>query len=418
MSEEEKDLLARIGQLAGQINRYKSQQTIALASQPPNQYSRHAYRGRGAYSRGSYRVGRPQSGHRHRTLHLNQAPQASDSNDSSPGPTAGNSCWVSRNDRHRQLINANVYEKETNSRAKAIEETRKKKLQTRKKLEKSRFNDFLRHQANAGNMTANPNSSAARNEIIIEGIRFHVVEGGKKLVKSADDRHSATPKSTLVAGVRFHRTKTGNLIANRIVQDQRRSGICTKTSQPCKTFSTTGSCGKGPYCRYQHDPAKVAVCKDFLKDGKCPNGESCDLSHDVKAERVPDCLHYAKGHCTKPDCPYTHSKAAPSSPVCEAFGFYGYCPEGSDCSARHVFECPDFSNTGVCKTKGCKLLHRERASVLRSKIFQTDVAADDDVSSDEETTGSDDVDSDDVAELIDAESDDSDFENQPDFIRL
>ena len=46
------------------------------------------------------------------------------------------------------------------------------------------------------------------------------------------------------------------------------------------------------------------------------------------------------------------------------------------------------------------------------------MAADDDVSSDEETTGSDDVDSDDVAELIDAESDDSDFENQPDFIRL
>ena len=159
------------------------------------------------------------------------------------------------------------------------------------------------------------------------------------------------------------------------------------------------------------------MCKDFLKEGKCPNGESCDLSHDMTPERVPNCLHFAKGSCTNPNCPYTHSKAMPGALVCQAFGFYGFCEKGADCAERHVFECPDFSNTGVCKTKGCKLLHRERASVLRNQA-KSDGAMDQDLSSDEEPVDSDDVDSDEVAEFIDAESDDSDFENQKDFIPL
>ncbi|KAK2593930.1 hypothetical protein QQS21_008393 [Conoideocrella luteorostrata] len=434
MSEEEKDLLARIGQLAGQINRHKSQQAGIASNHPHNGYGRpfitdataiqdtdfykgNVYRGRGAHRGASYRVARPQASHRHRTLHLNQSGHASDSNTSSPGSTPANTGWVSRNDRHRQLINASVYEKETQSRTKAIEETRQKKIEGGKNLEKSRFKDFLRRQAGPIDATANSNSSVGRNEIMIEGIRFHVADGGKKLVKSAGDRHSATPKTAVIAGVSFHRTKTGNLVANRIVQTQRRSGVRKKVSQPCKKFSTTGSCPKGPSCRYQHDPNKVAVCKDFLKDGKCRNGEFCDLSHDLTPERIPNCLHHAKGHCTNPECPYTHSKAAPSALVCEAFGFYGFCDKGANCTERHVFECPDFSNTGVCKTKGCKLLHRERASVLRNQT-KADNAMDEDISSDEEAVDSDDVDSDEVAEFIEAESDDSDFENQKDFLPL
>lgn len=276
--------------------------------------------------------------------------------------------------------------------------------------------------------------------------------------------HAATPKAVVVANVRFHRTKSGNLVVNRIVQDQRyvagqsanhlltsnsRSGPRRRSSLPCRAFSTTGnitlqrvgrtfstigkapvrvseqrsdysfagSCPKGPSCRYQHDPNRTAVCKEFLKDGKCVNGDSCDLSHELTAHRVPNCLHFAKGNCSKPDCPYTHSKAESSAWVCSAFGWYGFCKEGADCAKRHVFECPDFSNTGICKTRGCKLLHRERASVLRNKA-KADVAMDEDVSSDEESHDSDDVDSDEVAEFIDADSDDSDFENQKDFIPL
>lgn len=92
---------------------------------------------------------------------------------------------MSRNDRHRQLINANVYEKETQNRAKAMEETRQNKLKDRKTREKSQFKDFLRHQAGAGDATANSNSAVGKNEIIIDGISFHVADAGKKLVKAS-----------------------------------------------------------------------------------------------------------------------------------------------------------------------------------------------------------------------------------------
>ncbi|KAG8421181.1 hypothetical protein J3458_003079 [Metarhizium acridum] len=258
MSEEEKELLARIGQLAGQINRHKSQQAGvgATSSRQASDYRRgNTYRPRSAYHGSAYRVGRAQNNHRHRTLHLNQSRPPSDSNTSSPASTPGSSGWVSRNDRHRQLINANVYEKDTQNRVKAIEETRQKKLQDRKMREKIQLKDFLRHQASATNAVANSKPGVGKIEIVVEGIRFQVADGGKKLVKSSD-QHSATPKTAVIAGVRFHRTKTGNLVANRIVQDQRyvasaimsevltldsRCGVLKKALQPCKTFSTTGN---------------------------------------------------------------------------------------------------------------------------------------------------------------------------------
>ena len=269
-----------------------------------------------------------------------------------------------------------------------------------------------------------------------------------------------TPKSTVIAGVKFYRTKTGNLVVNRVVKNQRwvwptrssqnltprsRSAATRKVNEPCKIFSTSGivlaprtaahspaartarlscmltpslgSCPKGPQCRFIHDPNKVALCKDFLKEGRCANGDACDLSHDMSPERVPNCLHYAKGNCAKAECPFTHSKAPPSAPVCRAFGFLGFCEKGADCTERHVFECPDFSNTGKCNNKRCKLLHRERASVLRGQMSSAQ-EPEGDISSDDGAADSDDVDSDDVAEFIDADSDESDIEDRQDFIKL
>lgn len=111
--------------------------------------------------------------------------------------------------------------------------------------------------------------------------------------------------------------------------------------------------------------------------------------------------------------------------VCRAFGIYGYCSQGEQCSERHVWECPDFSNTGRCKTKGCKLLHRERASVLRNRQQGQpsgegeDGEEEEDLSSDQESVHSDDVDSDEVEEFLgDAVLDDEDFKEQRDFIAL
>ncbi|EWZ50965.1 hypothetical protein FOQG_08623 [Fusarium oxysporum f. sp. raphani 54005] len=466
MSEEERELLARISQVAGQINRHKNQQAGSRGSPShhPAHHRQNSYRHASSpYPARHNRIGRHPTAHHHRTLHLNGDNSTASRSASSGAETPPG--WVSRTDRHRQLINANVYEKETQNRAKAIEQTRQRKISGRRQREKAQFNEFLKHQATASSAQTNP---ADRNVLTIEGAQFRVMDGGKKLVKipgacklrcdsdacalpAADALNSSsrTPKFATVAGVKFYRTKTGNLVANRFVNDQRRTGAVKKINQPCKIFSTTGnfsspgwsathllyldrpsghgakltstlhigSCTKGPRCRYIHDPNKVALCKDILKDGQCVNGESCDLSHDMTPERTPNCLHYAKGHCAKADCPYTHSKASPAAPVCRNFGFNGYCEMGAECTDRHVFECPDFSNTGRCKVKGCKLPHRERASVLRNK---TNAAGEPlgDISSDDEAADSDDVDSDEVAEFIDADSDLSDFEEQKDFLSI
>ena len=133
--------------------------------------------------------------------------------------------------------------------------------------------------------------------------------------------------------------------------------------------------------------------------GSCPSGDSCDLSHDLTPHRIPTCLHFAKGSCSNPTCRYTHVRVSPAAPVCRGFGIYGYCEKGLTCEERHIHECPDFSNTGICNTKGCKLPHRHKASVMRTN---TAVAEDDnsDLSSDDEDEeiDSDDVDSDDLDE--------------------
>lgn len=176
-------------------------------------------------------------------------------------------------------------------------------------------------------------------------------------------------------------------------------------------------------CRYMHNHAKVAACKEFLQKGTCVSGDHCDLSHDLTPERTPHCVHHAKGNCSKDDCPYAHRVLPLSAPVCHDFGFYGYCDKGISCPDRHSFECPNFSNTGVCNTKGCKLPHRERASVLRlAAARQQAPAADedgDDPSSDDDgdSVGSDEVDSDEVDEFV-GEDGSAGFDSQQDFIML
>lgn len=83
-----------------------------------------------------------------------------------------------------------------------------------------------------------------------------------------------------------------------------------------------------------------------------------------------------------------------------------------------MFECADFSNTGVCKVQGCKRPHIERASVLRRAGNRSSPEEMDDVSSDDDfAADSDDIDSDGVEEFIERdEGEDPRFSEQSDFI--
>ncbi|KXJ92306.1 hypothetical protein Micbo1qcDRAFT_195205 [Microdochium bolleyi] len=433
-SSEDQELMAKISALSGKINRHKARNTSG--SYPTASYSRHApYPTRG-YPRGGYR---PQPTYRNKTLVLNGQSQPSTPNngtsDSSGAPSPGPS-WVTKTDRHLQLINSSVFEKETQNRSSAIEETLRQKQINRDNREKARLASHTQRVGRpAAPATSSGSSTASRYEIEVEGIRFLVSRGGDKLVKAPGDINppSATPKTTHIGGVKFYRTRNGNLVRHGVIRAKqcvlrsvdvymltfpRMAGGVKKVNEQCKTFSWNGSCPKGANCRYLHDASKVAICRNWLLKGECPNGDNCDLFHELTEERTPLCLHFAKGKCNKPDCSFVHAEHAASDPVCRAFGFCGYCANGARCPDRHVFECPDFSNDGVCKIKGCKRRHIERASMLRKRQRGSSEELDDLTSDDDDfAADSDDYDSDEVEEFIGKDAtDDVSFVDQKDFI--
>ncbi len=184
-----------------------------------------------------------------------------------------------------------------------------------------------------------------------------------------------------------------------------------------------------------HDHNKVAICKDFLQTGKCPAGASCDLSHDSTPERVPACLHFLRGRCSNDPCRYAHVRVNPAAPVCRAFATLGFCEKGADCAERHVVECPDYANTGVCNNKKCRLPHVDRAGQLRKMMAAgSDKTADDtkegmptskgpeedDVSSGADEADSDDIDSEGLAEEIlgHGDEDPTEIAGQQDYIHF
>lgn len=83
----------------------------------------------------------------------------------------------------------------------------------------------------------------------------------------------------------------------------------------------------------------------------------------------------------------------------------GYCEKGAECTDRHVFECPDYADTGNCRNAKCRLPHvdsvanKRRAEATKAARSSPDGADSSDLSSDEEdyqAIDPEDVDSDDL----------------------
>lgn len=263
---EEQDLLAKISQLAGKsqlaiyeftsplhhaylcagkINQHKNR-----ASQAQNQHPNASHYNT-RYQRGGwapYRVRGPQRRpvtHRNRTLVLNnpQAPAADKANltgnsgdqngEVKPGSSNG---WVAKRDRHMQLINSAIYNKEAQARAKAIAETQRLKAERRAKAEEAKVMRYV-HGHGRQLPTAGPAQAAVTTQrsmsyqIMVNDIPFQVARGGSKLIRISsaeltpqetrsrtglpklDDPTTAntTPKRVTIGGVTFVRSKKGNL---------------------------------------------------------------------------------------------------------------------------------------------------------------------------------------------------------------
>lgn len=145
--------------------------------------------------------------------------------------------WVTKRDRHMQLINSNIYDKEAQLRNKAIEGTRRQKAFRRDQTQKNKIQKHLQNlTAHAGYNSTPPITQ----EISVSGLRFHVLDGGSKLARIRGeasilgwylkpdsrvigefDSASATPKQANVGGVSFLRSKNGNLYRSGIVKTKR-----------------------------------------------------------------------------------------------------------------------------------------------------------------------------------------------------
>ena len=94
--------------------------------------------------------------------------------------------WVTKRDRHMQLINSSVFDKETQIRNKAIDQTRRQKAFHRDQREKVKIHRHLQAiAAHTSRSSALPAAIAPPviHEISVEGLRFHVMNGGSKLTR-------------------------------------------------------------------------------------------------------------------------------------------------------------------------------------------------------------------------------------------
>lgn len=136
--------------------------------------------------------------HRNRTLILNKSKRYSQANndlgEASAGSIANTSKfedddykWVTRNDRHRQLIASSIFDKETQLRKQAMDETRRQKVLEKDQWEKSTVEKHLRALDAAAAAQASTASSddvaATAHRININGLSFQVVNGGSKLYR-------------------------------------------------------------------------------------------------------------------------------------------------------------------------------------------------------------------------------------------
>jgi hypothetical protein len=146
-----------------------------------------------------------------------------------------------------QLINTSVYEKNSQARAKAIEESRQKKLQHRQVRQRQKLKQYLQKTSPQIVYTKGHVRSPSQHEytVMIGDTPYRVVSGGKKLQRVdgetrifwpggcnrsivvnstlVDKSESArtTPKEATIGGVKFRRSKNGNLVQAEVAKMMR-----------------------------------------------------------------------------------------------------------------------------------------------------------------------------------------------------
>jgi hypothetical protein len=333
------------------------------------------HRGRGGYHATApyfnpYK--RPQGAtFRNRSLIIsNPQPSTSAEQDSKPASSDATvkDSWVSKHDRHLQLINKSVYDKQVEER-----------ISSKGRLLTAHYSGMFDEMAESE--TPPHSSSPYRTRKSPRSYdTFKVVS---RIGNLTAWKYTAPPAPSVSLAVSFGRSLTSDSVKKELCRNFCRTGNASliqllDTSRHGKKYPTNiilGFCRKGPSCRFLHDASKVAICKEFLSKGTCRNGLACNLSHQPNAHRCPACIHFVRGNCNNNECRYAHVKVSSSAPICPAFANLGYCEEGADCPNRHEFECPEYSSKGSCSNPRCRLPHIDRAGQLRQTSGSTNSAA-------------------------------------------
>ncbi|ORX81360.1 hypothetical protein BCR32DRAFT_293304 [Anaeromyces robustus] len=192
----------------------------------------------------------------------------------------------------------------------------------------------------------------------INGIEFKLSPTGIKLVRKVTETNKAeiTPKIVQYKNDLYYRTKSGNLtknitksllLTNKLVNSE-------KAISYCSYYIRFGKC-KNRKCRFIHDPDHVSLCPKFLK-GNCQD-KNCLLDHSKNPKKLPLCVHFQNGNCLNDNCPYVHVKLNENAEICKDFALKGICEKGLSCPKKHLYQCPEFANTGKCSNIKCIFLH-------------------------------------------------------------
>ncbi|KAJ9669355.1 hypothetical protein H2201_000707 [Coniosporium apollinis] len=326
---EERDLQAKIAALSGRINLHKQ------ATKNPSQNQMHGQGyGRGAtnwvpqrgtpygYSRGRGGAKPAPPVHRNRKLILNNSPPAptatpgnmSEQEDGTMSSGTGNKApaFVTKQGRHMQLINNSIYDKFSQERAKAMQESFEQRKLQRNERELARLGKHFQ-LTSAPYQPGHTATEAPSHVINVGDLRFRVADGGSKLIRLTgtslypDDEAvshftddatvgaKTTPRQTKIGGVTFVRSKHGNLYRAGLGQEHHK--IRTTLSKVYVNWyflfltalldTISGLC-RNNKCRLPHVDRAGQIRKRTAQSSatSSPEAESSDLSSDEDFDEI------------------------------------------------------------------------------------------------------------------------------------
>ncbi|KAL2312262.1 ZC3H3 protein [Schizosaccharomyces pombe] len=329
----EQQLLENIASLAGAINQYKNEKepTQVLDAAKVNKNTR------------SY----PYSVSRNYSFILNKSNRSkstaasppyvipstsSNADDANKEPEKqSTSDYVSRKNRHMQLIKKNILEHDLQARKANLESYRAKLEKEYKTLAENKIQQRL--------------SDGTKQLVTIDGLQYITGVSDTKWLEFVSAKGQC-PKYL------YWNNKSYLLKKKRFLKEVGNS----PSAVYCRYYNANGICGKGAACRFVHEPTRKTICPKFL-NGRCNKAEDCNLSHELDPRRIPACRYFLLGKCNNPNCRYVHIHYSENAPICFEFAKYGFCELGTSCKNQHILQCTDYAMFGSCNNPQCSLYH-------------------------------------------------------------